>query len=90
MGSYGSWIFDEPLELSMKLLYKAVDEKLEDRMWLYYCVTLPYQDKKNRQSFNDLMKSVRRPKTGSSKQKMTEEEFNHYADIADLALRSKK
>lgn len=83
MSKYGSWIFEEPLALGMSLLDQAVDDRLEERAWLYYCVTLPYQDKNNRKTFPELLASLRKPKIKKSKQ-ITEEELNRYVDIADL------
>jgi len=67
----------------MSLLEQATDDKLEERAWLYYCITLPYQDKKNKKTFQEFMATLRSPKN-ATKTKITKEQLEHYADIADL------
>ncbi len=88
LSKYGSWIFDEPIAYGMELLQQAIDDKLEDRVWLYYCCTLPYQDKKNRKSFDDLMASIKSPQNNKTKSVITQKELDRFVDIADL-VRSK-
>jgi len=67
----------------MSLLNQAIDDKLEERAWLYYCTTLPYQDKKNKKTFQEFMATLRKPKN-VRKAKITQAELDYYLDIADL------
>ncbi|NBK24758.1 MAG: hypothetical protein EOM68_22370 [Spirochaetia bacterium] len=63
---------------------QAINDRLEERAWLYYCCTLPYQDRKNRKSFGDIMKTLKRPNNNSNGAKITQAQLDRYADIADL------
>jgi hypothetical protein len=65
-------------------LEQSINDRLEERAWLYYCCTLPYQDKKHRKSFGDIMKDLKRPKLKNADTKITQEQLDRYADIADL------
>jgi hypothetical protein len=85
LSRYGGWVFEQPIELGMKMLRTAMEAELEDRMWLYYCVTLPYQDKKHKMSFSDMMKKLRQQGNKSNSVSMTQDEIDRLADIADLS-----
>ncbi len=79
---------DFPIAHGMRLLWQAVDDKTEERAWLYYCVTAPYQDKKNKMSFDQLMKKLRKPKI-TTEQKMTGKQIERFEKIMK-AVRDKK
>jgi hypothetical protein len=85
LSRYGSWIFEEPIALGLGLLEQSINDRLEERAWLYYCCTLPYQDSKHRKSFSDILKDLKRPQQQDGKKSsVTQEDLNRYADIADL------
>ena len=80
---------DFPIAHGMRLLWQAVDDKTEERAWLYYCTTLPYQDKKNKMTFDQLMAKLRRPKI-STERKMTDEQAARFEQIMKARMEKKK
>ena len=57
-------------------------------MWLYYCSTVAYQDKKHATSYEDMMKKLRLPKQ-SKESTISKDQLNKYDNVYKLSLKKK-
>jgi len=70
------------------LARQAAEERLEGRVWLYYCSTVAYQDKKHATSYEDMMKKLRLPKQ-STEATISKKQLNKYDNVYKLSMKKK-
>jgi len=63
------------------LARQAADERLEERAWLWYCTTAPYQDKKHKQSFEEIMRKLRLPAKANMTTSISDEQLEKFDRI---------
>ena len=83
LSEYGDHVWSLPLAFGIKLFQKAQEKELERRVWMLYCCITPHQDPKKRISFDEMMKAVKKPKA-TKKSRVSQEDINHFLDVADI------
>jgi len=70
------------------LARQAAEERLEGRVWLYYCSTVAYQDKKHATSFEDMMKKLRLPKQ-PKEATISKEQLKRFDNVYKFSMKNK-